>query len=1146
MPVAQLGLFHPTTIKNAMRAAPVPADLDARRALLLPWAQDLQAGTLDGRREISVDRAYFITVFAQVLGYHFLEHRTTAHVWDVDVQGKPNQGQGAMDGAIGWFSSSGVPRVHAVIEAKRSTQGLDESGGRAMTPVQQAWDYANRVGTARWILVTNFRELRLYSRAQPQHLYERFFLTELAQDPDAFARFVFLLSRESLLPNERGGQSRLDALLVASEQEQREITDALYADYRRLRVALFADLRRDNPAVKAPRVLAATQKLLDRVLFIAFAEDRQLLPDRVLRSTLAADHYIVDVPVIRSLRSLFQKIDRGDLRRGIPPLNGGLFAEDDLLDTLEISDETCRRLEVLGGYDFESAVNVEVLGHIFEQSISDLEALRAEARGEAVEGVGSRKRQGVFYTPSAFTRYIAERTLHPLFTRLRDRVWSEVSVNMDPKAKGGARMGLDELAAEVSRREERLGAPNAPKNARSELARVLALYRSGRATAWGAYRDALQGVRVLDPACGSGAFLVAAFDVLAEEYNRCNREIEAATGQPGVFDVDQTVLQHNLFGVDLNRESVETTKLSLWLKTARRDRSLTYLDGNVQVGNSVVHDPTAAPLAFDWSTGRQAGDALDPEADTQAAAIDARWRDGFDAVIGNPPYVRQEWISEIKPHLAQHYKAWHGMADLFVYFFERGLSVLKPEGRLGFIVANKWLKAGYAEPLRGLLVEGCLVEEVLDFGHAPVFPDADAFPSVVILQRRPPGVALPQDAQVRAAQPPREELRDDALPELIERFHVFVPQARLSAAPWSLEPPEIAALMERLRERGVPLREFAGAKPYRGVLTGLNEAFLIDAETREKLINADPTSAELIKPYLRGENVERWFPNWPGKYMIFARRGVDIHKYPAILEHLLKFRAQLEPKPDDWTGGVWPGRKPGKYEWFELQDSIAYHALFERPKICYSDITWRPSFCAIEGGMYSNNTTYILPGEHPWLLAVLNSAVMWSYLWRHAQHGKDEALRLFSDFVETLPIPTPSAEVAAAAAERVAELTALTRAQAETNPLLLNWLKFGFGVKTPPRSLGQPMALSTEAFVAEVTAAMRAAKRRVGPLDAPQLAQEHAQYAAAQRQRAARILVLEREVCALVISAWGLGAEDVELLRRTAPPRTPTGLPLSR
>jgi hypothetical protein len=1086
MPVAQLGLFHPTTIKNAMRAAPVPADLDARRALLLPWAQDLQAGTLDGRREISVDRAYFITVFAQVLGYHFLEHRTTAHVWDVDVQGKPNQGQGAMDGAIGWFSSSGVPRVHAVIEAKRSTQGLDESGGRAMTPVQQAWDYANRVGTARWILVTNFRELRLYSRAQPQHLYERFFLTELAQDPDAFARFVFLLSRESLLPNERGGESRLDALLVASEQEQREITDALYADYRRLRVALFADLRRDNPAVKAPRVLAATQKLLDRVLFIAFAEDRQLLPERVLRSTLAADHYIVDVPVIRSLRSLFQKIDRGDLRRGIPPLNGGLFAEDDLLDTLEISDETCRRLEVLGGYDFESAVNVEVLGHIFEQSISDLEALRAEARGEAVEGVGSRKRQGVFYTPSAFTRYIAERTLHPLFTRLRDRVWSEVSVNMDPKAKGGARMGLDELAAEVSRREERLGARSAPKNARSELARVLALYRSGRATAWGAYRDALQGVRVLDPACGSGAFLVAAFDVLAEEYNRCNREIEAATGQPGVFDVDQTVLQHNLFGVDLNRESVETTKLSLWLKTARRDRSLTYLDGNVQVGNSVVNDPTAAPLAFDWSTGRQAGDHLDPDADTQAAAIDARWRDGFDAVIGNPPYVRQEWISEIKPHLAQHYKAWHGMADLFVYFFERGLSVLKPEGRLGFIVANKWLKAGYAEPLRGLLVEGCLVEEVLDFGHAPVFPDADAFPSVVILQRRPPGAALPQDAQVRAAQPPREELRDDALPELIERFHVFVPQARLSAAPWSLEPPEIAALMERLRERGVPLREFAGAKPYRGVLTGLNEAFLIDAETREKLINADPTSAELIKPYLRGENVERWFPNWPGKYMIFARRGVDIHKYPAILEHLLKFRAQLEPKPDDWTGGVWPGRKPGKYEWFELQDSIAYHALFERPKICYSDITWRPSFCAIEGGMYSNNTTYILPGEHPWLLAVLNSAVMWSYLWRHAQHGKDEALRLFSDFVETLPIPTPSAEVAAAAAERVAELTALTRAQAETNPLLLNWLKFGFGVKTPPRSLGQPMALSTEAFVAEVTAAMRAAKRRVGPLDAPQ------------------------------------------------------------
>jgi len=168
---------------------------------------------------------------------------------------------------------------------------------------------------------------------------------------------------------------------------------------------------------------------------------------------------------------------------------------------------------------------------------------------------------------------------------------------------------------------------------------------------WEAYRDeVLLQTRVIDPACGSGAFLIAAFDYLNRQYERVNQALaELRGGQRSVFDLNKTILNNNLYGVDLSPESVEITKLSLWLKTAERGKPLTYLDDNIQVGNSIVHDPQVTERAFDWHS-----------AFSQVFA-----KGGFDVAIGNPPYVRQELLSPIKPYLQQHYESYDGVADLY-------------------------------------------------------------------------------------------------------------------------------------------------------------------------------------------------------------------------------------------------------------------------------------------------------------------------------------------------------------------------------------------------------------------------------------------------------------------------------------------------
>ena len=346
------------------------------------------------------------------------------------------------------------------------------------------------------------------------------------------------------------------------------------------------------------------------------------------------------------------------------------------------------------------------------------------------------------------------------------------------------------------------------------------------------------------------------------------------------------------------------------------------------------------------------------------------------------------------------------MADLYVYFFEQALRLLRPGGRFALTVTNKWLKAGYAEELRGVLAERAWLVAITDFGHARgFFPGTDVFPSIVCTRRPLAAEKPPEDVAVTVV--PRDLVRMEELETQVAAGRFAVIRSELTREPWVLEPSEVRALMSKLIGAGPPLRKYVGQDaPYRGVLTGLNEAFVVTTEIRDALVLADQSSAEVIRPFLRGQDIGRWASEWDSLWLIFTRRGIDIDRYPAIRNHLTVFREKLEPQPVNWQGSSWAGRKTGSYKWFEIQDNIAYHNEFERPKIIFPDIAIRSQFAFDKDGMYSTNTTYIIPIDESqkYLLPLLNSSLIEFFFKTISALLRGGYLRFINQYVTQIPI----------------------------------------------------------------------------------------------------------------------------------------------
>ncbi len=574
-------------------------------ARLRSWQQRIASGYVGSQKEEALQAEFLNLVFGQALGY---EHERPDYR-QLLLEKKTNVDGTKPDGALGDFAADGkgalTGPVRVVVELKDARTLLDAkqklgAKGRAETPVEQAFSYPSKMGAScRWVVVSNFVELRLYA-ANDQTRAEVFRLDTLPDQPAALRRFFALLAAGQVLPLPTQPDAPLDLALRQRQEQEARISKEFYRDYRAARRALLDHLIEQNPAVAPLDLLQHTQKLLDRVIFVCFCEDKNIIPRLTFRRLLDAVRANVfdpaDDKIYRTVRGLFHSIDLGNPAANINRFNGGLFAPDAALDALVIKDRTLGPVISLERYDFASELNVNILGHIFEQSLADLEAERARLLGEAPPTAkqGKRKQDGIFYTPDYITRYIVGQGV-------------EAGLNALPDLAEADRATIG-----VNQQTKRLLAPS--RNVQKHLA------------AWEAYGQRLRGIRVLDPACGSGAFLNEAFGYLLREGGVVNDALaELRAGQRELFDLDRHILEHNLYGVDLNPESVQITRLSLWLQTANPGRPLTSLDHSIRCGNSLIADPAVAgDRAFDWPTAF-------PE------VLEAG---GFDVVVGNPPYAK--------------------------------------------------------------------------------------------------------------------------------------------------------------------------------------------------------------------------------------------------------------------------------------------------------------------------------------------------------------------------------------------------------------------------------------------------------------------------------------------------------------------------
>ena len=587
-------------------------ELKTAHAVLVKWADLEISGRLAKLNEIQMQGDFLAQVFGDALGY--AGPLDGEEVWHRE-QHYPIAGE-TPDAVLGFFRQGGDHKPLAVIELKGPKVHLDRHRSNGRTAVAQCWDYlVNTPPECRWGIVSNIVSFRLYERTSTKRMYEHFTLQSL-RDFDSFRQFYTLFHRQGLIDKSLLGPPRAVALLKKSAEHHREISDKLYDAYSCNRNALIAELHlKQNYTLDAAIEMA--QRLFDRIIFIAFCEDRNLLPEKTIPNayTVAGFHAVTN-PRWQNFKNLFRFIDAGNDTYGIPKYNGGLFAPH-LVDEIELPDTPWTTFfNGISTYDFADEVNLDVLGHLFERSITELEKLKVSglfgdaekaSRYASMPQSVKRKQLGIYYTPPELTSRIVQYTVEELIVQR----FADTAVEFG-----------------ISAKESRRGA--VPDDA----------------TYWRRCLAILRNLRIVDPACGSGAFLFQAYDALEAHYNEVIghlAQFEEPDAKKLAGQVPMFILQENLYGVDLSPEAVEITQLALWIRSANPGQLLAKLSENIIHGNSLVHYPKVHPAGFDWR--ERFPDVFNREAC------------GFDCVIGNPPWERmklqeREFFSLPAPEIA--------------------------------------------------------------------------------------------------------------------------------------------------------------------------------------------------------------------------------------------------------------------------------------------------------------------------------------------------------------------------------------------------------------------------------------------------------------------------------------------------------------
>jgi len=1026
------------------------------------------------------------------------------------------------------YSPADIRHCLAVGDAKAWGVNLDRGKSNASNPSVQIYNYL-QFSELKWGILTDGRYWRLYERTTSRdNIYYAIDLQTLLEEgsADDFYYFYFFFRRTAF---QQGGwldTALSDSITYAeelSEQLEDEVYDALtliaqgFLDYQR-------NWRRDAEP-NLHEIYTQSLVLLYRMLFILYAESRNILPMKTNlayrdeRSFSALKREVATTidfhpnelarrveqgTYYEKLSTLFYNLDIGSSHYNITAYNGRLFSEDEYpfladkrvgdpymahaIDKLSRVSVTRNKKDERVFVDYRD-LDVRHLGAIYEKLLEyelDIAKTHLTVKGRkkpvykettdidkaVVEkgkvylrtGNHERKVTGSYYTPDYIVSFIVGQSIEPLL--------QDITQQHATRADDGTWQVHDAQAL----------------------------------------RQAILSINVLDPATGSGHFMVEVVNQIASWLNQLNL-------LPDDLDSDEEELTYwkrqvvsaCVYGVDVNPLAVELAKLSLWLTTISSNSPLNFLDHHVRLGNTLVGaridqlTPTTADTTNDgqlslfdaesftdrvssavstmahiestvadniedvkqqekeyaevfagfdrWRTlanvwtARHFGLKLDdtqwdalyqhtldetPLPDDLQTIVDEattlhhqyhffHWefafpevffdpdgkRDpdaGFDAVVGNPPYVRQERIKPYKSYFEKQYEVYSGTADLFLYFYERGLSFIRPSQRVGYITSGTFMNSNSAKAFRQYIDNVASFDKVIDFGAVQPFKGADlATNAVIAILREGKHGETFRALNIRGRKAPK------SLFEALKSEGIDTPTRATSYPEWRIQSKEMFSLADKILHTGTQLIEIAKDNIYRGIVTGLDDVFIIDKAKREALINTHKSSAEIIKPILRGEDLRPWYSKSREEYLIRSHVGINIEQYPAVLEYFKLHKTALAKRYE-------PAH--GQCEWFELRPCV-YYDEFDKPKIMYPGLAKFPRFYLDTEARYTNNSVYFMSlddEKSSIIFPILQSRLIWFVLSQIStpRNIRDGLWRyvLYSQYIERLPIPdlTPAQE----------------------------------------------------------------------------------------------------------------------------------------
>jgi hypothetical protein len=1017
-------------------------------------AWDARPVLTETQTEAAFIQAFFVEIWGYGLGGHVEPGQVTA-IPQFAVRGEgAGGGQGAADLALGWFRDRPDATPQVLCEFKDIRSALDAKQNRkgsTRSPVQQCLNYVrgarrglfgNEPVQPWWGLVTDMNEFRLYWWDRAPGEYLRFVIRRphdlLAGDYDLlteagaraeearFDRFLFwrLFRRDQLIS--QAGRPPLLRLIERQWVREKAIEETFYRNYRAVRDRLYNVLVAHNQDFPGTRtdLLRLTQKLLDRLIFAFYCEDmgeRMLFPPQLIRDRLkreSTEHtYDPDGDEIWTwLRRLFDYMNTGGKwgQLPVPHINGGLFETDPLIEGLHIPNHVfaavgqghneaslerapdtvlylCARYNYAAQGDARESLSLYTLGRIFEQSITELEYKVGEIENrDTLAKLGKRKRDGVYYTPEWVVDELVRQALDPWLIAARAEAgW--------PDPEGGA----PTLEAAT------------------------------------AFRDRLAAIRVVDPACGSGAFLISAFRRLFEERLIAEREVArveagAVLRVPDEAEIIASILRLNIYGVDINPASVEIAKLALWLHSARADAPLNRLAHTLRCGNSLVSPdfwngrPDDAGLrervnAFDWK-----------------AAFPEVWPDGepggFDIVLGNPPYVKLQNLMKVDPEVVAYIQAERGddtyrsartgNFDLYLPFIEKGLRILAPGGRMAYIAPSLWVVNSYGAGLRGLVRERRQLERWTDFRSHQIFDEAITYTSLQVFSKEP------NDA-VRMALAPGGDT--DVADIDWDDPDLAVPYAGLPAdAEWLIATGAERRLIDRLAQDCLRLDDPSLTTAiFQGLITSADHIYhlerIADGQYRCSPKKAPPYVVEIeddiMKPLVSGAEAKRYEDPETSTYILFPyerTEGGAMRLIPeaTMRDHFKKAWRYLETWRDDLRLREAKRDRDGELTDAPFDDENWYRFgrnqnldKQSKPKLIVAQTVPEMRVCADEDGRVSLNNVRvngILPAEGVdanGLMGALNGALadfVFRRLGKPKQGGWFEANK---QFIAPLPIP---------------------------------------------------------------------------------------------------------------------------------------------